>query len=82
MTLQELIDGFDYLSVDDAAELNDAQQAATFEIEEAPPLEPRDFDLSEYAQAIAALTAAQLDTYCETCNRPNPKRRVRRNGAS
>ena len=81
MTYSELTEGFDYLTENDGLELNRLQSVATFELEDAAPLEPRTFDLVEYAQALSGLTAAQLDEFCEKCSRPNPKRKVRRNNA-
>lgn len=82
MTLEQLTEGFDYLSPEDGAELNNLQERVTFELEDAAPQEPLNFDLMEYAAAIESLTEAQLDTFIETVCRPNPKRRVRRNGGA
>ena len=81
MTFQELTEGFDYLTIEDGRLLNEMQSSFTFDLEEEAPLEPRKFSLEAYAEALTDLDPKSGDEYAETCSRPNPKRKVRRNQA-
>ncbi len=76
MDLNELINKFDKLTPQDAADLNDLQSEYVFEITEGG--NNHSFTLQAYSADLLNLTSQEGDEYCERAGGDNPNRKVRK----